>query len=57
MIFEHYRELVTAEAAKGWFSVVPKAARFKVRSTKAGNRQKPKTEPENVTVMPDALAA
>ena len=57
MIFEHYRELVTAEAAKGWFSVVPKTVRAKVRKTKAGNRQKPKTEPENVIVMPKAVAA
>ncbi len=26
MIFRHYREIVTAESAKAWFAIAPKAA-------------------------------
>jgi hypothetical protein len=56
MIFEHYRELVTAEAAKGWFAVTPKAKRGKARSSRKPKaaRRAPKAEPENVIAMPKA---
>lgn len=27
MIFEHYRELVSESAAKGWFAIMPEAAK------------------------------
>ena len=58
MIFEHYRELVTADAAGKWFSVAPKAKRGK-----AGKSRKPKVElrapkagPENVIALPKVAA-
>ena len=38
MIFEHYRELVTADAAKEWFSVMPKTKRGKERSSESRGR-------------------
>ncbi len=59
MIFEHYRELVTADAAKDWFSVTPKAKRGKVRRRRKpkAKRRAPKAEPENVIPMLKAVMA
>ena len=59
MIFEHYRELVTAEAATKWFSVTPKAKRGKARDSRKAKveRRAPKAEPENAIVMPKAAVA
>ncbi|HEV2437001.1 MAG TPA: site-specific integrase [Verrucomicrobiae bacterium] len=49
MILQHYRELVTADAAGKWFGIKP--------AKRKGKERKAKAEPENVIVMPVAAVA
>lgn len=64
MIFQHYRELVTADATESWFSIGLKKARRGGRKSKASKRRKskaegrePKSKPANLVAMPTVAAA
>lgn len=54
MIFQHYRELVTADSAGKWFGIQPMTRKGKERKTEAKKSRKPKVEPENMIPMPIA---
>jgi hypothetical protein len=57
MIFQHYRELVTADAAWKWFGIQPAKRKGKVIQMPKAPCRAPKAEVENVISIPKLAAA